>query len=490
MTGGERGLRSGERWALGALVLLGAGLRFVDLDDQSYWVDEAVTVGIVELPLRATWHAVSAQESTPHLYFTAAWVWTRLFGDGETALRSLSALVGTLTIPVAWAAARHATGRVGALAAAAFVAVNPTLVWYSQDARAYAMVAFLAGVATWLCLRARDEPSPGRLVLWAVAAALTMYTHYTGGFVVAAQGLLLLPAFRRTGARGIVPAGALLAAAAAGLLGIASRQSFSAPRGFGGGPLADRMEVAARGVFSASTDVIANWGDTGSTAAYVGYAAVIGALALHAWRLDSAERRRAMPIAVLAAGGVLVPLVLAVPDLTDFFVDRNLIPAAVPLAAGLGAIVGARRARGLGIGLAAAVCLAGVAVDVHVRTHEEQQRPNWRGLVHGLGDADSQRVLILSPGYARAPVFTYGHLMTNLPPEGLRTQEIAVLGDLLATARQGATPPPDFALFDRRGDPPLGLLRYRSARPRLVTPRELTERGYAEDGLLLLYASR
>jgi mannosyltransferase len=489
MTEGERRSRLAERWVLGALVLIGAALRFVDLDAQSYWVDEALTAGFVDLPLRLSWHAVSAQESTPHLYFTAAWVWTRIFGDGETALRSLSALVGTLTIPVAWAAARHATGRIGALAAAAFVAVNPTLVWYSQDARAYAMLAFLAGVATWLCLRARDEPSPGRLVLWALAATLTMYTHYTGGFVVAAQGVLLLPAFWRTGLRGSAPAGTVLAVGAAGLLAIASRQPFAGPRGIGGIPLGDRLEDAARGLFSASTDVIAAWGDTGSSAARVGYAAVIGALALLAWRLDPAERRRAMPIAVLAAGGVLVPLALAIPDLTDFFLDRNLLPAAVPLAAGLGVVVGGRRARGLGIGLAAAACLAGVAVDMHVRTHPEQQRPSWRALVRGLGHADSERVLVLIPGYASAPVFAYGQSVTTLPRGGLRTREIAVLGDLRVAAQRNATPPPGFALFARRGDLPLGLFRYRSTRPRLVTPRELTARGYTADGLLLLYAS-
>src|SRR5213078_1747237 len=92
--------------------------------------------------------ALPGSESTPPLYYILAWLWTRVFGLDEAGLRSLSALAGTLTIPVAYfIAARLASVRAG-IAAAALVAVNPLLWWYSQEARSYALVVLLTVAAT------------------------------------------------------------------------------------------------------------------------------------------------------------------------------------------------------------------------------------------------------------------------------------------------------------------------------------------------------
>ena len=46
------------------------------------------------------WHQIEATESTPPLYYCMAWVWARIFGYGETGLRSLSAVAGVLTVPL------------------------------------------------------------------------------------------------------------------------------------------------------------------------------------------------------------------------------------------------------------------------------------------------------------------------------------------------------------------------------------------------------
>ena len=93
-------------------------------------------------------------EAQPPPYFILAWLWVKVFGDGEIGLRSLSALLGTLTIPVAYEAAKLVAGRRVAIAVGALTALSPPLVWYSQEARAYALVAFLGTVALLFFLRA------------------------------------------------------------------------------------------------------------------------------------------------------------------------------------------------------------------------------------------------------------------------------------------------------------------------------------------------
>src|SRR3954463_7067423 len=155
--------------ALVALILLGAGLRFATLDLQSYWYDEAVTVGLVRMDLPGMLSAIYHHESTPPLYYVLAWGWAKLFGTGEVGLRSLSALIGTASIPVFYAAARELVSRRVGLAVAALAAVNPLLVWYSQEARAYALLALLCAASLLYFARLVRRPDDGRaLALWAL----------------------------------------------------------------------------------------------------------------------------------------------------------------------------------------------------------------------------------------------------------------------------------------------------------------------------------
>ena len=89
-----------------------------------------------------------------------AWAWSRPFGIGEVGLRSLSALIGTLTVPVAYVVGAQLVSRRSGLAAAALVAVSPLLVYYSQEARPYALAILLGGLSVGLFARALEAASP------------------------------------------------------------------------------------------------------------------------------------------------------------------------------------------------------------------------------------------------------------------------------------------------------------------------------------------
>src|SRR5207342_913344 len=158
--------RSRVFWIVAGLTLLGAILRFATLGVQAYHHDEIVTASRV---LRGSfWHAMDAvgfSESAPPLYYALAWVWTQVTGTGEVGLRSFSALAGVATVPVAYLIGRelrlraecaidHPMGgsidrlaqRTGIMAAA-LVAVNPMLLWYSQEGRAYALLVLLTSLS-------------------------------------------------------------------------------------------------------------------------------------------------------------------------------------------------------------------------------------------------------------------------------------------------------------------------------------------------------
>ena len=185
--GSEWLTRERSLWLLAGIVVLGAAIRFSTLDQQSFWLDEATTWGIVSHGLGHVLSTVPKTESTPPLYYVLVWLWAQVFGTGEVGLRSFSALCGTLTIPVMWAVGRRlASERIG-LVAALVTAVNPLLFWYSQEARTYALLVLLSALSLLAFLRALEQPSRGRLLAWGAICALTILAHYFGAFIVAGE---------------------------------------------------------------------------------------------------------------------------------------------------------------------------------------------------------------------------------------------------------------------------------------------------------------
>ncbi|TMM08423.1 MAG: phospholipid carrier-dependent glycosyltransferase, partial [Actinobacteria bacterium] len=180
--------------ALGALVVLAAVLRFTTLSDQSYWLDESVTA------LRSNgsfYHMLAAfhrpgGEAQPPLYFVLAWFWARVFGTDEFGLRSLSAVCGVLTVPVAFEVGRTLVNRRVGLVVAALVTVSPAMIWYSQEARAYALFLLLSAVAFLFFVRLLESPRPVNYVGWSAASSLALVTHYFALFPLVGEVAWLL----------------------------------------------------------------------------------------------------------------------------------------------------------------------------------------------------------------------------------------------------------------------------------------------------------
>ncbi len=204
----ERGDRPAALALLTALILaLALGLRVYRLDGQSLWYDEGNSVALAQRDV-ATIVSSAAADIHPPLYYLLLHVWVRFVGVSDVGVRSLSALVGVLTVLVVFAIGRRWFGATAGLAAACLAAVSPFLIYYSQEARMYALAALLSALAMSLFLRlltvtaeggtAGAQPAPGAArrgtaLLWLAyvcSAAGAMYSHYFAATVVLAQGLL------------------------------------------------------------------------------------------------------------------------------------------------------------------------------------------------------------------------------------------------------------------------------------------------------------
>ncbi len=178
------------------ITLLGLGLRLYRLDAQSLWYDEGFSVYLARMDLGEI-TARTAEDIQPPLYYYLLHGWTQLLGDDEWALRSLSALFGTLSVALIYAVAWQLfRSHLAGLTAALLMAVSPLQVWYGQEVRMYALLIFLSLLSSYLLLLVmRTEKRWAVPVLWAAFAlcsVATLYTHYFAFFVLAFQGIYVL----------------------------------------------------------------------------------------------------------------------------------------------------------------------------------------------------------------------------------------------------------------------------------------------------------
>ena len=188
-----------SRLVLAGLVLAfaaGLALRFSALSRQSYWYDEMNGIRIAWRPYVEILQELEADASPPFYYFSLH-PWLHLFGDSEASTRAFSALFGALLLPCILLAGRRLfdarTGTIAmALAAGAHVHI-----YYSQEARMYAMLALFALLSMLSHHQAWQHgrrTAWGQCVLWTV---LAMYTHNYGVFIALAGGVYGLSCWRQ-----------------------------------------------------------------------------------------------------------------------------------------------------------------------------------------------------------------------------------------------------------------------------------------------------
>jgi 4-amino-4-deoxy-L-arabinose transferase-like glycosyltransferase len=116
--------------------------------------------------------------------------------DQDALLRLPSVLFGVLSIPFLFLVLQPLLGRSVASQAAIMMAISPFHVWYSQEARPYALLILLSLVALWCLQKALAQP--GSLAwrgAFAISAAAVAYCHTVG---VAFLAFLMLYVLLRT----------------------------------------------------------------------------------------------------------------------------------------------------------------------------------------------------------------------------------------------------------------------------------------------------
>ena len=183
---------------LATLVVIGVVVRLWNINKASIWHDEGYTMmlapmGPIEIIER------TARDVHPPLYYLILHYWLLVFGNSEIAARSLSLAFMVGVIPLTYLVLKRLWNTRAAMIGALLVTSGPFLVRYSQEARMYGMVAFLLLLATYFLVRAIQDKRRIWWVLYAVAIAASLYTHYYSIFMIATHWIYMATQTRRPG---------------------------------------------------------------------------------------------------------------------------------------------------------------------------------------------------------------------------------------------------------------------------------------------------
>jgi mannosyltransferase len=428
--------RSRAFWIVAGLTALGAVLRFATLGLQAYHHDEIVTASrVLRVGFGHAMDAVSFGESAPPLYYAIAWVWTQATGTDEWGLRSISALAGVATIPVAYLIGCELRDRRAGLMTAALVAVNPMLLWYSQEARAYALLTFFCALSLLYCARALRSGRRRDFTAWGIASAIALATHYFAVFPLLVEVAFLL---RRRG-RATLAGLWIVIATGVLLLPLALHQmSFGHADWISTFSLGHRLwETAATFVSGETGDIIGQ--PERPDLALVPLALSLAGFALLVVRGGRKERRSALLPAAVGAATIATPVLMAVLSPSrDFVIARNLLPALVPLLGVLGLALTMPAARRLGAAIAAALLAYSLGFCIWASLAPDLQRPDWRAVADRLGEPHAPRATVTWT-LGEAPLRYY---LSTGAIQVRAVEEYGWLVHEIALVSQGEVPPP------------------------------------------------
>ena len=197
-------------WPLVAILAIATIARFYAIGREPLWIDEGYSWWDARQSFVHLWSLVSQCDPHPPLYFLLLKGWIALFGDSAATLRTPSALLGIASTAVVYAAGREVdrtTDRGIASVAALLFALAPFQIYFSNEARPYALLCLGAALIVFGALRvaasdvrvvSQAPALPGWIAL-GFGATTVLWSNNTSVLLIAslATGLILVYFFDR-----------------------------------------------------------------------------------------------------------------------------------------------------------------------------------------------------------------------------------------------------------------------------------------------------
>ena len=195
-------------------IVLGSGLRFFRLGSRELSIDESLSWAAASAPsvtdLLRIQHVEDSGKLAVHELALRGWI--HMFGESESAMRSMSALIGSLSIALMFILTQEILSAVSTAEAedlepggiyviaslsAVLFAVGLPVVEIARQARMYSMMQAWILAQVIFMLRARRLGGLGNYAGFSIFTALAVATNFTALLVLGVEGLWLIHLFVR-----------------------------------------------------------------------------------------------------------------------------------------------------------------------------------------------------------------------------------------------------------------------------------------------------
>jgi hypothetical protein len=170
-------------------------LKIQDLGAQPLWFDESISVKATLLHFGHIKH-ISEWDNNPPFYYYCLWVWTKIFGISEFAVRSLSVVLMSLSASLLFVLLKKNSNYLISLSASLLFTFNDYIFQYSQEARAYSLVVMLVILSSIIFFNLINKYNVWNILLLGLINFLIIYTHYIAGLVLLFQLLFIVFFYR------------------------------------------------------------------------------------------------------------------------------------------------------------------------------------------------------------------------------------------------------------------------------------------------------
>ncbi len=147
----------------------------------SLWGDEAFSAVLAQ---KSLWPMIQivAKDTSPPLFYIISWLWFRIFGSSEIAIRSLSFLFYAATAYIIYLIGKTLYSKRAGLWAAFLSFFNPFLFLYAFEGRMYHCLLFFTVLSFYFLVKKKKIP-------YVLSAAAALYSHHFAIFALLAQFL-------------------------------------------------------------------------------------------------------------------------------------------------------------------------------------------------------------------------------------------------------------------------------------------------------------
>lgn len=176
-----------------AIFLAGMALRLHRLDAKTLWTDEMITAVRAQSEPRSLIGSIASGEGAGvqlPLTYIVTHFFVRLLGDTEFVLRLQAVLFGSLSVLLTYRIGKILFTVRGGLIGAFLLAVNAHHVRYSQEARHYALIVFLALLSLIFLLKALEGKQKSLWIGFILCTSFGLYNHYFAYLLLPAEVVL------------------------------------------------------------------------------------------------------------------------------------------------------------------------------------------------------------------------------------------------------------------------------------------------------------